>query len=440
MRATKPKLTILFCGVWAWILLPWSAASQVSEDTLSPTPALEVFEEATEAMPITEPDSVQALNVLVNADSMWLAWCAEAHCMSTDSAIWYAGTTSQELGRALDTAQIVLALSDLDRRTPLDLYPRAEVLNRVAFMLKHRPRFLGKMMGRSPQYFPIFEAALDRYNLPLELKYLPVLESGLNPLARSGAGATGLWQFMYNTGVHQGLEVNSWVDQRRDPIAATDAACRFLLRLNQMYDGDWHLALAAYNAGPGNVNKAIRRAGSRDFWKVKRFLPRETAKYVPSLIALVYLFSHPVEAGLVPSVKVCPASMLDTVLVQRNVRFDQVAKATGRPVSEIAQLNPQYRKEVIPGAVGGGWPVVLPREAIGLFMDSLPAALNWEPQKTPEVTFEPEVVVYRIRSGDVLGSIANRHGVSVRELKQWNGLRSDAIRAGQKLYIHADPR
>ena len=207
-----------------------------------------------------------------------------------------------------------------------------------------------------------------------------------------------------------------------------------------MYDGDWHLALAAYNAGPGNVNKAIRRAGSRDFWKVKRFLPRETAKYVPSLIALVYLFSHPVEAGLVPSVKVCPASMLDTVLVQRNVRFDQVAKATGRPVSEIAQLNPQYRKEVIPGAVGGGWPVVLPREAIGLFMDSLPAALNWEPQKTPEVTFEPEVVVYRIRSGDVLGSIANRHGVSVRELKQWNGLRSDAIRAGQKLYIHADPR
>ena len=374
------------------------------------------------------------------ADSLWWAWCAEAHCVSTDSAIWYAGTDSKALASNLDTAAILRDLADLDRRSAMDLAPHGAVLDRISFMMRRRPIFLGRMMGRAPRYFPLFEAALDRHDLPLELKYLPVLESGLNPLARSGAGATGLWQFMYNTARSQDLEINSWVDERRDPVAATEAACRFLKRLHEIYDGDWHLALAAYNAGPGNVNKAIRRSGSRDFWTVRRFLPRETAKYVPSIIALAYLFAHPVEAGLVPSDPMIPAFGLDTVMVQRNVRFDQVAQVTGRSVAELAQLNPQYRKEVVPGAIGGGWPLVLPVEAVGPFIERMPEALAWEPHRTPEVKFEPEVTVYRVRNGDVLGTIARRHGVSVRDLRQWNGLRGDMIRVGQKLYIHADPR
>ena len=150
----------------------------------------------------------------------------------------------------------------------------------------------------------------------------------------------------------------------------------FLKRLHEIYDGDWHLALAAYNAGPGNVNKAIRRAGSRDFWKVRRFLPRETAKYVPSILALAYLFAHPVESGLVPSDPAVPRFALDSVMVHRNLRFDQVAHVTGRPVSEIAQLNPQYRKEVIPGAIGGGWSRVLPQEVVGTFIERMPEALE----------------------------------------------------------------
>jgi len=374
------------------------------------------------------------------ADSLWLEWCAEAHCLSTDSAVWYAGTSSKSLSRALDTAAVVQALIDLNGRTPLDLSPNGAVLDRVVFMMRNRPRFLGKMMGRSAHYFPLFEEALDRHNLPLELKYLPVLESGLNPLARSGAGATGLWQFMYATGRSQKLNINSWVDERRDPQSSTEAACRFLKRLRDMYDGDWHLALAAYNAGPGNVNKAIRRSGSRDFWKVRRFLPRETAKYVPSLIALVYLFEHPVDAGLVPSQPLAPRFTLDTVMLRRNVRFDQAARAMGRPVSEVAQLNPQYRKDVIPGEVDGGWPLVLSVDVVGSFLEALPEALEWEAEKTPEVSFEPEVTVYRVRSGDVLGTIAEKYGVSIRDLRSWNALRGDMIRVGQKLYIHADPR
>ena len=432
-RALRTVRTGLFVG-WMACVMGLSA-----QDTLiirsDSTSFLAVVDTAAE--PLAEAlDSAW----IHRADSLWWAWCAEAYCVSTDSAIWYAGTDSKALASNLDTAAIVRDLADLDRRSAMDLAPHGAVLDRISFMMRRRPIFLGRMMGRAPRYFPLFEAALDRHDLPLELKYLPVLESGLNPLARSGAGATGLWQFMYTTARSQDLEINSWVDERRDPVAATEAACRFLKRLHEIYDGDWHLALAAYNAGPGNVNKAIRRSGSRDFWTVRRFLPRETAKYVPSIIALAYLFAHPVEAGLVPSDPMIPAFGLDTVMVQRNVRFDQVAQVTGRSVAELAQLNPQYRKEVVPGAIGGGWPLVLPVEAVGPFIERMPEALAWEPHRTPEVKFEPEVTVYRVRNGDVLGTIARRHGVSVRDLRQWNGLRGDMIRVGQKLYIHADPR
>ena len=431
MTTSKGRTTLL---VWAGLLLGLLVTAPLDS---TGTPLL-----SQDSVAVAADSTAHTAPILLadRADSLWLEWCAEAHCLSTDSAVWYAGTSSKSLSRALDTAAVVQALIDLNGRTPLDLSPNGAVLDRVVFMMRNRPRFLGKMMGRSAHYFPLFEEALDRHNLPLELKYLPVLESGLNPLARSGAGATGLWQFMYATGRSQKLNINSWVDERRDPQSSTEAACRFLKRLRDMYDGDWHLALAAYNAGPGNVNKAIRRSGSRDFWKVRRFLPRETAKYVPSLIALVYLFEHPVDAGLVPSQPLAPRFTLDTVMLRRNVRFDQAARAMGRPVSEVAQLNPQYRKDVIPGEVDGGWPLALSVDVVGSFLEALPEALEWEAEKTPEVSFEPEVTVYRVRSGDVLGTIAEKYGVSIRDLRSWNALRGDMIRVGQKLYIHADPR
>lgn len=431
MTTSKGRTTLL---VWAGLLLGLLVTAPLDS---TGTPLL-----SQDSVAVAADSTAHTAPILLadRADSLWLEWCAEAHCLSTDSAVWYAGTSSKSLSRALDTAAVVQALIDLNGRTPLDLSPNGAVLDRVIFMMRNRPRFLGKMMGRSAHYFPLFEEALDRHNLPLELKYLPVLESGLNPLARSGAGATGLWQFMYATGRSQKLNINSWVDERRDPQSSTEAACRFLKRLRDMYDGDWHLALAAYNAGPGNVNKAIRRSGSRDFWKVRRFLPRETAKYVPSLIALVYLFEQPVDAGLVPSQPLAPRFTLDTVMLRRNVRFDQAARAMGRPVSEVAQLNPQYRKDVIPGEVDGGWPLVLSVDVVGSFLEALPEALEWEAEKTPEVSFEPEVTVYRVRSGDVLGTIAEKYGVSIRDLRSWNALRGDMIRVGQKLYIHADPR
>ncbi|RPG81334.1 MAG: LysM peptidoglycan-binding domain-containing protein [Crocinitomicaceae bacterium TMED114] len=442
MTPTRPEGCVRFGGcVWALFAAWTSMCSDVLAQADSLTWVAVVDSVAPDSL--GEVDGVAApldSAWMARVDSAWAAWCAEAHCFSSDSGVWYAGEDSKSLAARLDTSAILRDLADLNRRSALDLAPHGAVIDRISFMMRRRPIFLGRMMGRAAHYFPMFEEALDRHGLPPELKYLPVLESGLNPLARSRAGATGLWQFMYNTARRQDLEINSWVDQRRDPQAATDAACRFLKRLNEIYDGDWHLALAAYNAGPGNVNKAIRRARSRDFWTVRRFLPRETAKYVPSIVALAYLFAHPVECGIVPSEPLIPRFALDTVVVHRNIRFDQVARVTGRTVAEIAQLNPQYRKEVVPGEIGGGWPIVLPLSAVGAFIDGMPEALEWEPYRTPEVKFEPEVTVYRVRNGDVLGTIARRHGVSVRELRQWNSLRGDMIRVGQKLYIHADSR
>jgi membrane-bound lytic murein transglycosylase D len=373
-------------------------------------------------------------------DSAWLAWCAEDHCLSTDSLLWYAGTSSKDIGRNLDTLAVFRALASLDRASPMALEPNREVLDRVAFFLKYRPVFLGRMLGRTPHYFPLFEQTLDRHNLPLELKFLPILESGLNPVARSRAGATGLWQFMFNTGRGMDLLINSWVDERRDPERATDAACRYLGKLNRMYDGDWLLALAAYNAGPGNVNKAMRRSGGKTFWEIRHLLPRETQKYIPSFIALNYVMEHPQDCGLVPSNPWPSWPMMDTVMVMRDLRFDQIAEALGVSEEIVERYNPMYRKQIVPGSVEGGWPVQLPAESIPLFLANYPEMLEIESYKTPEVSFEPAMVVYRVKSGDVLGTIAGRHGVSVRNLRSWNGLRSDVIQVGQRLYIHADPR
>ena len=373
-------------------------------------------------------------------DSAWLAWCAEDICLSTDSLLWYAGKPSKEIGRDLDTAAVFRALASLDHASPIALQPHGAVLERIAFFLKHRPIFLGRMLGRAPHYFPLFEQTLDRHNLPLELKYLPILESGLNPVARSHAGATGLWQFMFTTGRGMGLLVNSWVDERKDPERATDAACRYLSKLHRIYDGDWLLALAAYNAGPGNVNKAMRRSGGETFWEIRHFLPRETQKYIPSFIALNYVIEHPQDCGLVPSNPWPAWPLMDTVVVKRDLRFDQIAEALGVSESMVERYNPMYRKQIIPGSVEGGWSVQLPAESIPLFLEKYPEMLEIAPEKTPDITFEPSAIVYRVKSGDVLGTIARRHGVSVRNLRSWNSLRSDVIRVGQRLYIHADPR
>ena len=365
----------------------------------------------------------------------WSIWCDSQTCVSSDTGLW---NIMGEPDLELDTAVMKSRMAILDMSSELDLQWNIVAHKRVALYVSKRKRGLSTMLGRAPAFFPLFEEMLDRAELPLALKYLPIVESALNPEARSPAGARGLWQFMYYTAKAEGLRIDSYIDERKDPQRSTEAACNHLKKLYEIYD-DWYLALAAYNAGGGNVNKAIRRSGGKtNYWEVRPFLPRETRNYVPNFLAVVYLMEYHAEYGIVPR-NVLPGYIeMDSVHVEGPLRFDQIAELTVLSESELAVLNPMFRQKIIPGP-GEKWVVRIPNESVAVFIDREAEMRLINPELTPEIQYEPEPIFYRVKSGDVLGTIAERHGVSVRKIKDWNGLNSSNIRIGQRLIIHGDP-
>lgn len=301
------------------------------------------------------------------------------------------------------------------------------------------PKDVGYMLGiGNTYYFPMFEEALERHNVPLELKYLPVIESALNARAKSPVGAMGLWQFMVGTGKIYGLEVNSMVDERRDPRKASDAAARYLADLYKRYN-DWHLVIAAYNCGPGNVSKAIRIAnGKQNFWEIYPYLPRETRSYVPLFIAANYIMNFYEHHNM------CPATPLfnyatDTVMISDRVHLQQIAEKVGISLDELKFLNPQYRYDIIPGNIKP-YPLVVPFEHVNSYALNRDSILAHKPELAKrEIKFEPsegEVVYYKVKSGDTLGGIAKKYKVSVKNLQKWNKLSSTTIHIGQKLRIY----
>lgn len=319
-----------------------------------------------------------------------------------------------------------------------------------------RKQLVTNMLGLGLYYNPIFEQALDRYGLPLELKYLPIVESALNPNAVSRAGATGLWQFMMETAQGEGLEVNTLVDQRRDPIASSDAAARYLQKLYNMYH-NWHLALAAYNYGPGNVNKAIERSrvpkDSVDYWQIYNYLPAETRGYVPTFIAVCYVMNYHSEHNIAPAVLRRPV-VTDTVNVTRRVHFQQISDVLGMPIDEIRVLNPQYRTDLIPGDIRP-YSLVLPSLQVYAYVANEDSILNHnaelyarrdvvEPSTPGQVTgsdsqgqyVEELVVVYHtVKRGETLTSIANKYGVTVASIREANNI-GRRVKKGQKLRIN----
>lgn len=304
------------------------------------------------------------------------------------------------------------------------------------------------MLSANNFYMPIFEEALDAYDLPLELKYLPIIESALNPSAVSRAKASGLWQFMLRTGKLYGLESNSLVDERRDPIKSTWAAARYLKDLFDIYK-DWNLVIAAYNCGPGNVNKAIRRSGGKtDYWAIYNYLPRETRGYVPAFIAANYVMTYYCHHNICPMETNIPADT-DTVLVSRNLHFEQIADICGIELAQIKSLNPQYKRNIIPGE-SKPQTLRLPLSHISTFIDKqdtiydhrarelfknrkVVAVSDSSPRAVPG---KGKLSYHKIRSGENLGSIARRYGVTVSQLKRWNGLSSSRITAGKRLKIY----
>lgn len=333
-----------------------------------------------------------------------------------------------------------LQLQKLNERTPMEFIYAKDVGRFIDFYVKKRRSLLEKTMGLEDLYFPIFEEMLDRYDIPMELKYLPIVESGMNPNARSRVGATGLWQFMYYTGKSYGLYVDSYIDERRDPYLETEAACRYLKFLHNIYD-DWSMALAAYNAGPGNVNKAIRRSGGKkSYWEIRPYLPRETRSYVPAFIAVNYVMAYPEDYNLRKKPVKIDYSYTDTVHVNKRVVFEYLSAYTGVDKDMIKFLNPMYRRQLVPASEKNTYAIVLPKERISVFIINADSIYAKSAIVNPELEAPSErnqnMVTYRVKSGDVLGSIANRYGVKVRDIQEWNNLRGTRINIGQKLIIY----
>ena len=337
-------------------------------------------------------------------------------------------------------------IQHLDTKTPIDLVYNAYVKQYINVYTKQRRQQMSRMMGLAAYYFPVFEEILDQFNLPLELKYLALVESALNPKAKSWAGATGLWQFMYNTGKEHNLKVSSYVDERMDPFRATIAACEFFKKSYSVY-GDWSLVLASYNSGRGNVNKAIRRSGGKkNYWQIRRFLPKETRSYVPAFIAVCYAMNYASDHKISSEKPRVLFREVDTIEVKHQIDFEYLSSSLDISLDELEFLNPAYKINVIPKVDGRTYHLVLPIDKMGVFVANEKEIyahfikLDAEKRKNyPKYSEQDERVVHRVKSGEYLGKIARRYGCSVKKIQQWNNLKNDNIRVGQRLVLYVRP-
>ncbi len=343
----------------------------------------------------------------------------------------------------LSTELLKTRLQELNARTPFHVEYNSSLESVIKGYLKNRRRTMARLIALSDYYFPMFEEELDRQGLPLEMKYLAVVESALNPRATSRVGATGLWQFMFTTGKMFGLDVNSYVDERSDPLMATEAAAKYLSSLYGSL-GDWDLALAAYNSGPGNVAKAIRRSGGRkNYWNIRTYLPRETAGYVPAFLATMYIFEYAEEHGFKSNGPRYPYIATDTVRVKKMISLEQVATVANMDLEELEFLNPSYKLGIIPVIKDENYVLRLPVEALGKFLSNeeaiyayAAAEFNLREKPLPELSEQKDRIRYRVRSGDYLGKIAQKYGVSVSKIKRWNGMKTNRLKIGQRLTIY----
>ncbi|CAN5544240.1 hypothetical protein BH10BAC1_BH10BAC1_00240 [soil metagenome] len=330
-------------------------------------------------------------------------------------------------------------LVKLDAVSPFDLQYNPVVKGYIDMYTIRRRELVSRMMALSQFYFPMFEEQLDKYNLPLELKYLAICESALNPMAKSRSGAMGLWQFMYPTGKMYGLQVTSYVDDRCDPYKSTIAACEYFQYLYRLF-GDWQMVLAAYNCGPGNINKAIRRSGGKTtYWEIRPFLPKETQGYVPAFIAVNYVMNYTAEHNLYSAIPKKTFLQVDTIAVKKQVSFAQLSSVLDIPQDELAYLNPSYKKGVIPYSPDKVSTLYLPSSKMGLFVANEDSIYS----KGLSVTHSQDVLstqetmkIHTVKSGEHLSTIAKRYGCTVADIKSWNGITSSTVKPGKKLNIY----
>lgn len=376
--------------------------------------------------------------MMLSVDSLMMQWNARQYLFPETT-----GTASAYLSN----------LSASDYADRLSRIPAVMELPHNNVVQEFIDRYTGKNRGTisfclaaGNFYIPLFEEALESYGLPLELKYLPVIESALNPVARSKAGAVGLWQFMLTTGKRYDLEVNSLIDERQDPLKSTWAAARYLKDLYDIYK-DWNLVIAAYNCGPGNVNKAIHRAeGVTDYWKIYPYLPTETRGYVPAFIAANYAMYYYCQHQIEPLRTAFPVAT-DTVMIHKSLHFDQIAELCNIDKEAIRALNPQYKKDLIPGNVKP-YALRLPQEKLLAFIDLGDSVYNHRStdlfkrratveidEKAVKAAAKNKPVYVTVRQGDNLGAIARRNHTTVAKIKRLNNLKNNNIRAGKRLRV-----
>ena len=348
-------------------------------------------------------------------------------------------------------------LARINSMTPFQLQCNETALSIIKYFIEKRKGFIKVVLGRSPLYFDMFEAKLSEYGLPIELKYLSVIESGLRPQVKSRAGALGLWQFMYRTGLYFGLKENSYIDERMDPVKATDAACRYLKKLFGIY-GDWNLALAAYNAGPGNVNKAIKRSGDKKtYWEVRPYLPRETQGYVPNFIAVTYLMTYHKEHLIVP-VNINPHNIsMDTMCFKSSMHMGTISKVIDWSLEDIKVFNPIFKTTFIPKS-NPPFCISGPHEKINLVVGMEDSLIRLEKSiyGSDEVqmkniyvqdtltgdTIQKTIHIYyhKVQAGEVLKNVAAHYAVTEDQIMSWNGLKTTNIYIGQHLRIESEKK
>ncbi len=390
-------------------------------------------------------DSAQLINhkEATLIDSLWLSTMYNSPLYDDFQFVDADEKITDTIYNELTTAVLKKRLAHLNSQTPFNVEYNPSLERLIKHYLKTRKKTMGNLMGKAAYYFPMFEEHLDKYDLPLEIKYLAIVESALRPRAKSRVGASGLWQFMYYTGKQFNLNVSSYVDERHDPIRATEAACKYLSSLYTIF-GDWDLALAAYNSGPGNVSKAIRRSGgNKNYWNIRHNLPRETAGYLPAFYATYYIMEYAKEHNIHPKKSYAHRFETDTIIIKQQITFEQINKVLNTNDKMLEFLNPQYKLNIIPFVKGKNYTLRLPKNLIGKFTSNeeqiyaFAKVDNAKREKTLPKYFEnPQRIRYRVRNGDYLGKIANRYRVSVSQIKRWNGLRSNRLRIGQRLTIY----
>ncbi len=388
-------------------------------------------------------------------DSLWLQELANQDIFKELENDIVTIDVDQKVDYDLSTELLKKRLKEMDAKSPFNIQYNPALENVIKSFLKNRKRSFERLMAISEYYFPMFEESLAKQNVPLEIKYLSIVESALNPKAVSRMGATGLWQFMYQTGKEYNLNVDSFVDERSDPLKSSKAATQYMTNMYRIF-GDWELVLASYNSGAGNVAKAIRRSGGQqNYWNIRKYLPQETQGYVPAFLATMYIYEYHKEHGIVPNRAPIKHFETDTVMIKREMSFKQIADLMDVPVSQIQLLNPSYKMNVVPFYPNKPHFLRLPKEKIGVFTsneDKIYAYVDKERTKiemphyvtntrvasnetSSNSKYNTKTKYHTVGRGESLGLISNKYGVAVSDLKRWNNLRSNTINYGAKLKI-----